>query len=67
MNAYAIFAVNEHLEFLLAEAAQRRMTVPAKPSLRQRIASVASSIKAALDAEADYSKSILPRLDPYRS
>jgi hypothetical protein len=24
MNAYAIFAVNEHLEFLLEDAAQRR-------------------------------------------
>jgi hypothetical protein len=67
MNAYAIFAVNEHLEFLLAEAAQRRMSVSTKPSLRQRIASVASSIKATLDAEADYSKSILPRLDAHRS
>lgn len=67
MNAYAIFAVNEHLEYLLTEAAERRMAAPAKPSLRQRIASLASSIKSVIDAEADYSKSILPRLDPYRS
>jgi hypothetical protein len=67
MNAYAVFVVNQHLEYLLAEAAQRRAMQPTKPSLRERIASVASSIKAALDAEADYSRSILPRLDPYRS
>lgn len=68
MNAFAIFAVNEHLEFLLDEAAQRRALKDYdKPSLRQRIASAAASIKSAFDAEADYSKSILPRLDAHRS
>lgn len=67
MNAYAVFVVNEHLEFLLNEAAQRRALKSDKPSLRQRIASAAASIRSAFDAEADYSKSILPRLDAHRS
>ena len=67
MNAYAVFVVNEHLEFLLSEAAQRRMLQAQKPSLRQRIASAAAAIKSALDAEADYSRSILPTLDAHRS
>lgn len=67
MNAYAIFVVNEHLEFLLDEAAKRRMNAASKRSLRQRIASAAASIRSALDAEADYSKSILPTLDAHRS
>lgn len=67
MNAYAIFVVNEHLEFLLDEAAKRRMNADSKPSLRQRIASAVASIKSTLDAEADYSKSILPTLDAHRS
>jgi hypothetical protein len=69
MNAFAIFAVNEHLEFLLDEAAQRRAVKSDKPSLFRRIASAASKAREALNAEADYSKSILPTLDkyPYRS
>lgn len=67
MNAFAIFAVNEHLEFLLAEAAQRRALATEKPSLRQRIASAVASVRSAFDAEADYSRSILPRLDAHRS
>lgn len=67
MNAYAIFVVNEHLEFLLDEAAKRRMDADSKRSLRQRIASAVASIKSTLDAEADYSKSILPTLDAHRS
>jgi hypothetical protein len=67
MNAFAIFVVQEHMESLLSEAAERRMTQTAKPTLRERIASAAATVKAALDAEADYSKSILPTLDAHRS
>ena len=69
MNAYATFVVNEHLQVLLDEAAARRAVSVEKPSLRERIASAASSVKTALDAPADYSNSILPRLNdyPYRS
>jgi hypothetical protein len=69
MNAYAILVVNDHLQVLLDEAAARRAVKVEKPSLRERIASAASSVKATFDSPADYSKSILPTLNdyPYRS
>ena len=69
MNAYAIFLVNEHMEFLLDEAAKRRALKSDKPSLFQRIASAASKAREVFNAEADYSRSILPTLNdsPYRS
>jgi hypothetical protein len=37
MHAFAVFAVNEHLEFLLDEAAQRRATARTSASLRARV------------------------------
>lgn len=66
MNAYAVFAVNEHLEYLLAEAAQRRAMPSDKPSLVKRIASAAS---VALAMPIDNRGTILPKLEdlPYRS
>ena len=69
MNSYSILVVNEHLDYLLEEAAARRATTANKPGLLKRIASAASSVKAAIEAPADYSKSILPTLNdyPYRS
>jgi hypothetical protein len=69
MNTYATFAVNDHLQVLLDEAAARRAFAIEKPRLRERIASAASSVQAAFETPADYSRSILPTLDdhPYRS
>lgn len=69
MNAYAMFVVNDHLQVLLDEAAARRAVKIEKPGLRQRIASVASSVAATIDSPADYSRSIIPTLNdyPYRS
>ena len=69
MNSYSALIVNEHLEYLLEEAAARRAQTVGKPGLFKRIASAASSVKAAIEAPADYSKSILPTLHdyPYRS
>ena len=69
MNAYASFMVNSHLQVLLDEAATHRTFKAEKPSLRQRIASAAASVKTTLESPADYSRSILPTLDdyPYRS
>jgi hypothetical protein len=70
MNAYAIFAVNEHLEFLLTEAAERRMAgqLP-KRTLKSRITAAIASVRAAVPTTVDTTSSILPRLDdyPYRS
>jgi hypothetical protein len=69
MNAYAIFAVNAHLQDLLDEAAARRMVSVEKPSLRVRIASAASKARVTIQSPADYSRSIIPNLQdyPYRS
>ena len=69
MNSYSILIVNEHLEYLLDEAAARRAQTAETPGLLRRIASAASSVKAAIEAPADYSQSILPTLNdyPYRS
>ena len=65
MNSYSILIVNEHLDYLLEEAAARRAQTAEKPGLLKRIASAASSVKAAIDAPADYSNSILPTLHDY--
>ena len=69
MNSYSILIVNEHLEYLLEEAAARRAQTAETPGVLKRIASAASSVKAAIDGPADYSQSILPTLNdyPYRS
>jgi len=69
MNSYSILIVNEHLDYLLEEAAARRAHTAETPGLLRRIASAAASVRAVIDAPADYSKSILPALHdyPYRS
>jgi hypothetical protein len=69
MNAFAILAVNAHLQDLLDEAAANRLVMADQPSIRERIASAASSVKATLQSPADYSKSIIPSIQdyPYRS
>lgn len=69
MNAYAIFAVNEHMEFLLEEAARHRAMQTDKPGLLERIASAASRVRASLGRPLDNGGSILPKLEdyPYRS
>jgi hypothetical protein len=65
MNTYSILMVNEHLDYLLEEAAARREQTARKPGLLKRIASAASSVKEAVEAPADYSRSILPTLKDY--
>jgi hypothetical protein len=65
MNLYTAFLVSEHMESLLDEAAKHRVFKSDKPSLFQRIASAASKARELLNAEADYSRSILPTLDDY--
>ena len=69
MNSYSILMATDHIQVLLDEAAVRRAHQVEKPGLFKRIASAASSVKAAIDGPADYSHSILPTLDdyPYRS
>ena len=68
MNAYAVFAVNEHIEYLLAEAAQRRTYQSDTPNLFRRIASAASHALGVLAKPTDTRGAILPKLEryPYR-
>lgn len=40
MNVFAIYAVNEHINDLLAEAASRRLAREAKPNGRGFVASI---------------------------
>lgn len=69
MNSYSILMATDHIQVLLDEAAARRAHHVEKPGMFERIASAASSVRAAIDGPADYSRSILPTLDdyPYRS
>jgi len=69
MNAYAALAVNEHIEYLRAEAVQRRLVQSDKPSLLERIASAASTVRMAVAMPMDNRGTILPKLEdyPYRS
>ena len=63
MNAYALLAVNEHLEYLRAESARRaRYAVPG-PSLRDRIASATDGLRRSLRGES--SSTFLPALQDY--
>jgi hypothetical protein len=65
MNAYAIFAVNEHLEYLIEDAARNRANKPAGPSLRQRVANAASSVRLSFATAKYETSSILPKLEDY--
>jgi hypothetical protein len=65
MTAYTIFAVNEHLEFLLEEAARNHATKAAKPSLRQRIAGGAAKFRLSVATATYETSSIFPKLEDY--
>ena len=65
MNAYAIFAVNEHLEFLIDEAARNRTSKVGKPSLAKRIASAVESLRMSVDTTTYEKSSLLPKLEDY--
>ena len=67
MNAYALLAVNEHLEYLRAESARRERFAKPGPSLRDRIASATNGLRRSLGGES--STTFLPTLQdyPYRS
>ncbi|HET7169404.1 MAG TPA: hypothetical protein VFI69_09380 [Candidatus Limnocylindrales bacterium] len=65
MNALAVLYVNEHLQELLDEAAERRALDSDRPSLRQRIASAAAGVQARLAMPLDNRGTILPKLQDY--
>ncbi len=64
MNAYAIFAVNEHLEYLLDEAAQNRAANAGKPSFSDRIAKAVKSLRMSF-TDSTGSTTVLPKLEDY--
>jgi hypothetical protein len=45
MHAFAVFAINEHIEFLLDEAAQRRARARTTPSVRKRVMAAVTSLR----------------------
>ena len=63
MNAYAIFAVNEHLEYLLDEAAQNRAANAGKPSFLQRIEKAVQSLR--MNFTDSGTGQVLPKLEDY--
>ena len=50
MHAFAVFAVNDHLDYLLAEAAERRRARRFRPSLRSRLAAAIDAFRVAAPA-----------------
>jgi hypothetical protein len=65
VNAYAIFAVNEHLEFLLDEAAQNRAVNAGKPGFYQRIVKAVESFRMTFVDVTDGVGSVLPKFEDY--
>jgi len=65
MNAHAIFAVNEHLEYLIDEAARNRAAKVGKPSLRARIATAIDKVRDSVATSTYEMSSILPKLEDY--
>jgi len=65
MNAATAVVVNHHMETLLHEAATHRMAQHGQQR-RSRIAAIVAAIRAAIQSEPDYSRSILPTLDAHR-
>jgi hypothetical protein len=64
VNAYALLAVNEHLEYLRAESARRERYYSKRgPSLRDRIASATNGLRRSLGGES--STTFLPALQDY--
>lgn len=50
MHAFAVFAVNDHLEYLLQEAAERRRVERTRPTLRTRFAAAIDAFRTATPA-----------------
>jgi hypothetical protein len=65
MNAYAILAVNEHIETLRKEAAHNRTFGEQHPSIRQRVASTFAGLRHSLRVPADATGNLVPKLNDY--
>lgn len=67
MNAFAIFVVNDHMEQLRREAAERHARPAQSSTFARRIAAAAADLKAALITPTSISNPILPTLNGYPS
>lgn len=65
MNAFAVFAVNAHIDTLIEDAAARR-SAHSKPSLRQRIVAFRDAIRDAIEDAAETAPRLLPSSHPNR-
>jgi hypothetical protein len=69
VNAYTSIVVNDRIDTLIREAAERRLVAPTRPSLVSRVAASIAGAWTSASAQVDASRPVLPRLDdyPYRS
>jgi hypothetical protein len=65
MNAYAILAVNEHIETLRKEAAHDRNFGEQHPSIRQRVALTFAGLRQTLQVPVDTTGTLVPKLEDY--
>lgn len=68
MDSYAVFVVNEHLEMLRREAAERRAATEGRPGVIAQVRSRVTDLRRAIATSDGRSGSIVPRLEgyPYR-
>ena len=65
MNAYAILAMNEHIETLRKEAAHNRTYGTQRPSLRKRVSSTFAGLRHTLRVPVDANGTLVPKLQDY--
>ncbi len=65
MQAYAVFAVTQHLDTLLADAARYRSVQVSKPSLRTRIAARLAAIGSLIEGADASARESTPRTRDY--
>jgi hypothetical protein len=70
MNAYSIFIVNDHLEYLRQQAAaDRAAKLTAKrygrPSLGQRVASAFETLDRIIEGQMDIIGNLVPKMSDY--
>jgi hypothetical protein len=65
LNAFAVFAVNAHIDTLIEDAAARRST-ESKSILRQRVVAFRDAIRDAIEDAAETAPHLIPSSRPTR-